>query len=221
MMGRRTDVEVQVGRRQLAALGLGAALALAACSTDREVTRPEPEPVTTERLTDALLTVDDLPDGFTEAASETTISTEVVPEHDCDDRLAELEPEDAVSADFAGSGRTLSSTVAYFPGAGGAVEQLLRDIASDCAAVVVSDQGLAIRTGALRFGVLSDDTLPIRVEVEPSSGPIEERDVILMREGDLVHVIRLTGPRPSDKGLLDSVVRVAIGRLGFLYDETT
>jgi hypothetical protein len=221
MMGRRSDAEVQVGRRTVAALGLGATLALAACSTDREVTRPEPEPVTTERLTDALITIDDLPGSFTAAEDETTIATELVPEHDCDDRLGELAPEDAVSADFAGGGASLSSTVAWFPGAGGAVEQLLRDVAADCASVVVPDEDLAIRTGGLDFGVLSDDTLALRVEVEGSSGPIQERDLILRREGDLVHIIRLTGPRPSDKGLLDSVTRLAIGRLGFLRDETT
>lgn len=211
-----------MGRRQMAALGVAAAFALTACGTDREVTRPEPEPVTTERLTDALITADDVPDGFTESTDpSTTVATEIVPEHSCDDRLADLEPDDSVTTAFTGSGSTLSSTVAHFPGAGPAVEQLLRDVASDCASVVVADEGLAIRTGALRFGVLSDDTLPIRVEVEPTTGPIEERDLILVREGDLVHLIRLTGPRPSDKGLLDSVVRLAIGRLGFLHDETT
>lgn len=209
-------------RRQMAALGVAAALALTACSTDREVTRPEPEPVTTARLTDALITADDLSEGFTETADpSTTISTELIPEHSCDDRLGDLEPEDSVTTEFVGSGSTLSSTVAWFPGAGDAVDQLLRDISNDCRSVVVADAGVAIRTGALRFGVLSDDTLPIRVEVEPTSGPIEERDLILVREGDLVHVIRLVGPRPSDKALLDRVVRLAIGRLGFLHDETT
>lgn len=210
-----------MGRRQVAALGLGMALAMTACSTDREVTRPDPEPVTTERLERALITVDDLPSGFTEAPAETTIATELLPEHECDDRLADLEPEDSASADFVGSGVRLSSTVAWFPGAGAAVEQLLRDIAADCRSVVASDDGLSIRTGPLNFGVLSDDTLPLRVELEPASGPIEERDLIMRREGDLVHFIRMTGPRPSDTALLDSVTRIAIGRLGFLRDETT
>ena len=213
--------EVQVGRRQVAALGLSMGLALAACSTDREVTEPEPEPVTEELLSDALITVDDLPNGFTEGSGDTTISTEIVPEHDCDDRLSELEPEEAVSSDFAGSGVTLSSSVAWFPGGGAAVEQLIRDIAADCRAVVVSDQGLAIRTGPLDFGVLSDNSLPIRVELEPNSGPIEERDLVMLRQDDLVHFIRLSGPRPSDKSLLDAVVREAIGRLGRLHQLTT
>lgn len=220
-MRRRRFWEVQVGRRQVAALGLGMALALTACSTDREITTPEPEPVTEEVLTDALITVDDLPSGWAEADGDTTIATELVPEHECDDRLGELEPEEAVSADFAGSGVTLSSSVAWFPGAGGAVEQLIRDIAADCSSVVVADEGLAIRTGALDFGVLSDDSLPIRVEVEPNSGPIEERDLVVLRQGDLVHFIRLTGPRPSNKSLLDTVVRDAIGRLGRAHQLTT
>lgn len=210
-----------MGRRQVAALALGMALALTACSTDREITEPEPEPVTEELLSDALITADDLPSGFTEAEADTTIATEIVPEHECDDRLADLEPEEAVSSDFAGSGVTLSSSVAYFPGAGAAVEQVIRDIAADCGAVVVADEGLAIRTGPLDFGVLSDDSLPIRVEVEPNSGPIEERDLVMLRQGDLVHFIRLTGPRPSDKSLLDTVVREAIGRLGRAHQLTT
>ena len=60
-----------------------------------------------------------------------------------------------------------------------------------------------------------------RFEVEPDSGPITERDLILLRQGDLVHLIRLTGPRPSDKALLDGAVRNAIGRLGLLHDDTT
>ena len=35
-----------------------------------------------------------------------------------------------------------------------------------------------------------------------------------MRAGDLISTIRLDGPRPSDKVLLDTVTRVAIGNLG-------
>ena len=34
-----------------------------------------------------------------------------------------------------------------------------------------------------------------------------------------MHVIRLTGPRPSDKLLLDTAVRATIGRLGLLYND--
>lgn len=210
-----------MGRRQVIAIGLGLTLVLTACSTDREVTRPEPEPVTDELLADALITIDDLPTGFSEAEPQTTIATEVVPEHDCDNSLADLEAEEEASADFTGPGVRLSSTVAWFPGAGGAVEQLFIDVANGCRTGVVPDDGLAIRTLPLRFGVLSDDTFAFRTEVEPRTGPIEERDVILRREGDLLHIIRLTGVRPSDKALLDQVTRIAIGRLGSLRQATT
>lgn len=205
----------------MAAFGTGIALALASCSTDREITKPEPEPVTTELLTEALITVDDLPERYSEGGAETTISTELVPEHACDDALGELEPEESVSADFTGPAGQLSSTVAWFPGGGGAVEQLIRQIGSDCGSVVVADQGLSIRTSPLDFGVLSDDSLPIKVEVHPNTGAIEERDLILVRRDDLVHLIRLTGPRPSDKSLLDTVVRRAIGRLGEVHLRTS
>jgi len=222
MMCRRLEVEVLVRRRQVAALGVVLTLAIGACATDREVTRPEPEPVTEERLAEALLTEDDLPGAFTAVAEpQTTITSELIPEHACDDRLGSLEPEESATSEFTGNGTTLTGTVAWFPGGGAAVEQLLRDISADCSAVVVSDEGLSIRTGPLRFGVLSDDTLPISVEVEPSSGAIEERDLILVRRGDLVYLIRLVGLRPSDKGLLDSVARLAIGRIALAHDETT
>jgi hypothetical protein len=203
-------------------LGLGAAMVLGACQTDREVTRPEPEPVTEELVADALLTLDDLPEGWSvDEAAEVDIATEVLPEHPCDDALTELAPQEAATVSFTGPSGDLTSTVAYFPGQGGAVEQLVRDIAADCAAVVATDAGLSLRTGSLDFGVLSDDTLALRFEVEPETGPIGERDLVLMREGDLVSIIRLDGPRPSDKVLLDSVVRTELGRLGTLSNLAT
>ncbi|MET0728865.1 MAG: hypothetical protein ABWZ76_11265 [Acidimicrobiales bacterium] len=193
-----------------------AAMAAGGCGTDREVTQPEPDPVTEENVAAALLTVADLPDGFTAAAPASAVNAEVVPEHLCDDGLADLVPEESATTDFAGSGVTLTHSVAWFPGAGPAVEQLLNTVASACSQVVIADQGISLRTAPLDFGVLSDDTLAVRFELEPTSGPITERDVILRREGDLVSVVRLSGPRPSDKTLLDTVVRTTMGRLGAL-----
>ncbi len=208
--------------RRVAALVVGAAVGLGACGTDRKLTEPEPVPVTEELLVAAQLTVDDLPEGFTATdGAGPAISEEVVPEHECDDAIAQLEPEEAASTEFTGNGQTVVSTVAFFPGQGGAVDQLFREVGALCRSVVADDAGVAIRASALDFGVLSDDSLPIRFEVEPDSGPITERDLILLRQGDLVHLIRLTGPRPSDKALLDGAVRNAIGRLGLLHDDTT
>lgn len=206
--------------RAVAALFLAAALLLGACSTDRKITKPPPEPVTTKNLTATLLTKADLPDGFTEKAGPgTPISTEIVPEHQCDDAMKDLKPKLAESRDFTGNGVELTDLAAWFPGQGQAAEQVYRNIASACTAVVVPKDGLSIRTGALDFGVLSNKTLAIRIEVEPKTGPIVERDLIVMRQGDLLHVIRLIGPRPSDKVLLDTVVRATIGRLGLLYND--
>lgn len=204
-------------------LGMVAAAGLlgAACSTDREVTRPAPEPVTEELLTGALIGVDDLPGGYRAVDEATPVATEVVPEHECDDALGDLEPELQASADFSNGTSTLSVSMAWYPGAGSAVERLHRDVRTRCEDVVVSEQGLSLRTGPLDFGVLSDDTLPLRFEVEPDSGAIQERDLILIRNGDLISTVRLTGPRPSDKVLLDSVVRTEIGRLGRLALDTT
>jgi hypothetical protein len=200
-------------------VGLG--LLAAGCNTDREVTEPEPVPITDKRLTAALITENDVPDSFTAAAEGTPISTEITPEHECDDAIKELEPQEAVSADFVSGTAVLTNTIAWFPGGGGNVETAFRDVAEDCAAVVVADEGLSLRTSALDFGVLSDDTLALKTEAELADGTIEERDVILMREGDLVSVVRLTGPRPSDKELLDSVTRVALGNLGELSADTS
>lgn len=211
-----------MSRRSIAALGVGAALVLGACATDRELTEPDPIPVTAERLTEALVDADDLTPGYTVVEDKSTpMSTELITEHDCDDRLKDLEPKEEVSRTFAGSDTTFSHTVAYFPGAGVQVERLMREIAADCASLVVDGRKLAIRTGPLDFGVLSDDTFAIRVEVEPDEGTIQERDLILMRAGDLIGVLRLNGPRPSDKALLDGAVRVAIGYLGLVHDDTT
>ena len=208
--------------RWIGAVALSAALALGACRTDRELTEPEPLPVTEELLVGALLTVEDLPAGFAAVDGPgSPISEEIVPEHDCDDGLGDLKPEESASTDFTGDGAAVTDTVAWFPGQGAAVEALFRDLAAKCGQVVVPDAGVSIRTGALDFGVLSDDTLAIRIEVEPDTGTITERDIVLMRQGDLVHVIRLSGPRPTDRGLLDGAVRVAIGRLGLLYADTT
>ena len=198
----------------------GVALVASGCQTDRETTEPEPVPVTEERLAAALLTADDLP-SFAAADSETPISTEAIAEHACDDAIAGLEPREEATADFAGSGTLLTSTVAWFPGGAGAAEQVFRDVAEDCAAVVAVDEDIAVRTSALRFGVLSDDTLAMDIQIEREGSAIEERDLIVMRVGDLLGVIRLTGPRPSDKELLDRTVRLALGRLGLLADETS
>ena len=209
-----------MGRRRMVALGVSVMVALGACSTDREVTRPEPEPVTEELVRGALLTIDDLPEDWAEGDDPVTIDTEVLSEHPCDDALSELKAEETASATFTGPAGELTSAVAWFPGQGGAVEQLVRDVAEDCAAVVATDAGLSLRTGPLDYGVLSERTLALRFEVEPETGPIAERDLILIRRGDLVNIVRLDGPRPSDKLLLDTVVRVVLGRLGAL-DEAT
>lgn len=199
---------------------LGAVMVVSSCSTDRELTEPEPEPVTAERLADAGLTSADLPDGFTETDG-IPLATDVVDEHSCDDGLLELEPELEHSVTFTGPDSTLTGTVAFVPGGGEAVTQLLVDIATDCSKVVVADAGLAVRTGAVDFGVLSDNTTSVRFELEAATGSITERDLVLVRAGDLVHLIRLDGQRPLDKTLLDQVVRVSIDRLSSLHAATT
>lgn len=204
----------------MVALGVAVALVATGCRTDRRITRPDPIPLTEERLGNALITSDDLSSAWSEAEEGTPISTEILTEHSCDDALSELEPRFEQSADFTSEDARLTSTAAYFPGGGGAFEQLLRTIVRDCNDTVATEEGVTIRAGGLDFGVLSDDTLALRFEVEPETGIISERDIILIREGDLVGLIRLTGPRPSDKVVLDTVARLMIGRIGLLANET-
>ncbi len=209
--------------RAVATIGAGVALLAGACNTDRETTRPEPEPVTEELLAESLLTEGDLPSPYVPAADGTEpLGPEVMPEHDCDDDLNGLEPEATASVTFTGTGvgSTLTNTISHYPGAGGSVANVYGDLGEDCDQVVVEDAGLAFTTEPLDFGVLSDDTVPWVFVIEHDDGTIEERNVIVIRAGDLVSTIHLDGPRPTDDEVLDAVVRVAIGNLGLLDQAT-
>lgn len=210
------------GSRSTGALTIVVALGmlLTACSTDREVTTPEPLPVTDKLLDSALLTTAELP-GTWAAVDGEPASADVVPGHDCDEAVTELDPDASATTTFTRDSLDLTHVLAWFPSQGRAAEQVYRDLLEDCRSVVVDDDGLSVRTADLDFGVLSDDTLPIRVELEAATGQIVELDLLVMRRGDLLQVIRLTGPRPSDKSLLDAVARVALGRLGRLHQDTT
>jgi len=206
--------------RAVAIIVVGAALA-GGCSTDREVTEPDPVPVTADLLTDALLTADDVPSPYVVDEDAEQIGPELLPEHECDDPLKDLDPEESAQVVFTGGSTTLTNTVSYFPGQGGSVVNLYNDLLSDCGQVVVADENLRFTTKHLDFGVLSDNTLPLVVSLEHENGNIEERNLIVMRQGDLISTIRLDGPRPSDKVLLDTVTRVALGNLGELEQNTT
>ena len=196
-----------------------AVLVAGGCRTDREVTRPDPVPVTDERLTEALLTDADVPSGFAVADASDALGFEVVPEHACDDAVAGLDPERSATATFRSADGVLENTVAWYPGQGGAVADAYVDLLDDCEQVVVADEGISFTARSLDFGVLSDDTLPIVFVVEQGDAAIEERNVIVMRQGDLVSTIRLDGARPTDLETLDTVVRVALGRLGLLHQD--
>ena len=198
------------------------ALLASGCSTDREVTRPEPVPVDEELLTGALLTADDVPPPYALAEGAAPLGPELVSEHACDDSLKELEPEETASATFTGAGldTTLTNTISYYPGQGAQVGDLYSALLDDCEQAVVGDAGVRFTTEPLDFGVLSDDTLPLVVVVEHDDGTIEERNLIVMRTGDIVSTIRLDGPRPTDLDTLDTVTRVALGNLGLLEQST-
>jgi len=208
--------------RGLATLVLGAVLLTGSCSTNRDVTRPDPVPVDEELLTSALLTADDVPPPYVLAEGAEPLGPEILPEHECDDALADLEPEETASVTFTGAGldTTLTNTISYFPGQGGSAVNVYNNLLASCKEAVVEDQGLRFTTVPLDFGVLSDNTFPLRVVVENNDGTIEERNLIVMQSGDLISTIRLDGPRPTDLEVLDAVTRVAIGNLGELAQAT-
>ena len=211
LLGRRTA-------RTIAAAGVALALTGAsACATDREVTEPEPVPVTEELLTEQLLTAEDLPAGF-EAAEAQPINSDVVEEAPCDDALAEIEAEADATATFTREGLVVTNQVAYLPGSAGSFVDLIDDIYEDCAKVEI--EGKSIRTLPLDFGSLTDNTKAMKVEVENGANDIDEHDYIVMQKGDLVSVIRVDGQRPNDVVVTDAAVRAAIGNLGTLDNET-
>ena len=209
--------------RGLATLVVGAVLITGGCSTNREVTRPDPVPIDQELLTSALLTADDVPSPYVLDEAAAPLGPEILPEHECDDALASLEPDEAASVTFTadGLGTTLTNTVSYFPGQGGSAGNAYANLLASCKQAVVEDEALRFTTVPLDFGVLSDNTRPLRVVVEHNDGTIEERNLIVMQSGDLVSTIRLDGPRPTDLEVLDAVTRVAIGNLGEIAQAST
>ena len=209
----------QKATRAVATLVAVAAL-VAGCKTDREITRPDPVPVTEERLTEALLTDTDVPSPYVLAEEAEPLAAELVPEHECDDALADLEPDETASVTFAGPDATFTNPISWYRGRGDSVGVTYANLLGACRQVVVADEGISFTTRNLDFGVLSDDTVPIVFVIEPETGPIEERSVIVMRAGNLVSTIRYDGPRPTDLVVLDAVVRVAIGKLGLLDQDT-
>lgn len=205
--------------RRAAAVAVAAAL-LGAC-TDREVTEPEPEPVTAANLAEALVPVTALDAVISSSDEPRPIATELIAEHACDDGILGLAPELEVARTYQVGTMALVNRVAWFPGGGATAEQVFRTAGSACGGMVTTG-GSTVRTAALAFGPLSDDVFAVRYEVEQSPAvPITEIDVILVREGDLVSLVTAIGPRPSDKQVLDAVTRSAIGRLAGLRALTT
>ena len=208
--------------RAVAIVVVGGAFLAGACSTDRDVTEPDPLEITSELLAGGLLTDADVPSPYVLADDAELVTPELVPEHECDDQLKALEPSETAQVTFVGSGfSTLTNVISHYPGQGAEVNDIYEDLLEDCAQVVDTEDGLRFTTKPLDFGVLSDDTMPLVISIESDDGSIQERNVIVMREGDLFSTIRLNGPRPSDKVLLDTVTRVAIGNLGELAQETS
>jgi hypothetical protein len=197
-----------------------AVLTIAAGCTDREVTRPEPEPITVEGLQAAALEPDDLPGDPTASTSDMSVGSELLDTLECDDLLTGLVPDQEASTQLDTGRVVITSTVAHLPGAGRATTDHYNQVRERCSATVDTAANISVRASRLSFGALTDRTLPIKLELEAPTGPITEIAVIVVREGDLVHVIRATGDRPIDRQLLDSAARAAIGKLSALAIDT-
>ena len=194
------------------------ALLAGGCQTDREVTRPEPVPVDQELLTEALLTQDDVPPPVRRSRRTPSRSARrSCPSTSATTPRPTSSPRRRRSVTFTGAGPRHHAHQHHLvlprPGRP-QVGDVYNDLLEDCEQAVVEDAGVRFTTEPLDFGVLSDDTLPLVVVLENDDGTIEERNLIVMRAGDLVSTIRLDGPRPTDLVVLDAVTRVAIGNLG-------
>ena len=128
------------------------------CSTDRKITEPDPVEVTSDLLSGALLTEADVPSPYVASQNAKQVGPEVLPEHDCDDPLKELDPKESEQSVFTANGTTLANTISYFPGQGAAVVNVYSQMLSECLQAVVPDKHLRFTTRPLNFGVLSNDT---------------------------------------------------------------
>ena len=137
---------------------------------------------------------------------------------------SDLEPEETASVTFTGTGlgTTLTNTDLVLPRAGRAVGDVYDDLLEDCEQAVVERRGHAVHAPSRSTSACCPTTpSPLVVVVEHDDGTIEERNLIVMRSGDLVSTIRLDGPaahRP--RGCSTRVTRVAIGNLGLLDQAT-
>jgi hypothetical protein len=193
--------------------------ALGAC-TDRELTEPDPVPVNQARLEAATVAGPDLTEGFSPRDDAGGIADPVVPDHPCDDEIEDLLPRDEASSAASDGAYVLESVVAWFPAQGGAVPDAFRRVRDECSAVSEVGATTSIRADDLDFGPLSDNVLSLLFEVEQTGQGITETGVVVIRRGDLVGVLRLRGPRPISRELLDTATRTAIGRLTLLQQQT-
>jgi hypothetical protein len=170
------------------------------------------EPVTIGRLAQATVAARDLPDGFRQVLAAPGIEGEVVVDHRCDDAIEELEPAEQVTSAASDGAQTLVSVVAWFPGESARAENAYRRAASSCRSASTPGGSMIVRASPLDLGPISDDVLATLFEVE-ERGMIHETAVVLIRRGDLVAVLRLDGPRPVSRRVLDQVTRLGINRL--------
>jgi hypothetical protein len=108
---------------------------------------------------------------------------------------------------------TVAQSVARIPGGGAALPSTFNTFKFECRLVRMPDGQVTV--GELSFGSLTDDTQSAMVLID-RGGAIRETDVVLVYQGDLVSTVVVSGERPTDKGLLDNVVREAVGRLSKL-----
>ncbi len=163
----------------------------------------------------ALITAEDFPEvGYAELPTSETDAglAELFPEDKCDDALEAVEPDIAVSTGFRSPNGTVTivQSVERVPGGGAALPGIFDTFKFECRLVRMPDGQVTI--GPLRFGALTDNTQSAQVLID-RGGAIRETDIVVAYQGDLVSTIVMSGERPTDKGVLDEIVREAVGKL--------
>jgi hypothetical protein len=190
----------------------------AACSSDSS-SKPADKPLAEKDLRRALVTADDFPDhDFTlQPATKPDKDSQLFPDDSCDDKISVIDADLAAHAGFLSpSGDvTLDHVVELYSGRGGALADAFVTFLSECKLVRLPDGQVTV--GPLDFGSLTDtgDSQSAQILID-KGGVLAEVDFVLLYKGDLVSTLVLSGPRPTNKGLLDSLARDALGKLGAL-----
>jgi hypothetical protein len=165
-----------------------------------------------ESLRVALLTDDDLPEGWSDAAVSDD-STEVCPGHD---PASDVDPESALKASFAGgeSGPYLTSFVAEFDGGDEADGYLdaLEESLGDCDGLE-DDRGLTYDVEQTQGADLGDRSLAATVSISTASDSQLRVRILAVRVGDRIATIAFSSSGDADAAIAVDALETVVARL--------